>query len=391
MKRVLKICCNFWVNASHDKRELSVCRELGMETLVMAKGRPGDSFRETEVDGYPVYCFSTRPLGESRWLNPLNRCLSLWIWGRKARKFRADVISGHDLPGLFVGYLSNLGSRHKAKLVYDSHEFEIGRAVKRSRAAIWGITRLERFLIKRSAFSIMVNNSIADEVQKIHRLKERPVVARNVPPYWELDPEETARVRRELLSALHMPEDGFLVMFHGGLQPNRGIEDLLRASAMTPGIGTVVLGNAPDPAYAESLRALAGELGIQDRVLFHPAVPLETLRSYVGAADAGCSLFIGTKYRSYYFSLPNKFFESIQSATPLIASDLPEQRRIIQEYNIGLLVEPEKPEEIAEAIRRMRDDREFYAACKENMKRAKRELCWEKEKEALKEAYRRIM
>ena len=39
----------------------------------------------------------------------------------------------------------------------------------------------------------------------------------------------------------------------------------------------------------------------------------------------------------------------------------------------------------------MRDDREFYAACKENLKRAKEELCWEREKTALEEAYRRIL
>ena len=77
--------------------------------------------------------------------------------------------------------------------------------------------------------------------------------------------------------------------------------------------------------------------------------------------------------------------------TPLIASDLPEQRRLIRGYDIGLLVDPEKPEDVAAAIRRMRGDQEFYAACKENLKRAKRELCWENEKTALKEAYRRIM
>lgn len=391
MKRVLKICGGTWENASASKRELTVCRELDMEALVMAKGRPGDSFREDEVDGYKVYRFSTRPLGEARWLNPLNRALSLWIWGRKARNFQADIISGQNITGLLIGYLSNLGSRHKAKLVYDSREFEMGRAVDRSRAATWAVCHLERFLMKRCAFSIMINDSYADEVQRIHRLQDRPVVARNVPPRWELDSEETARVRREFLSALRLPEDAFLVMYHGAVLPSRGIEGMLRAAAMEPGTGAVVLGNALDANYAASLRVLVGELGIQDRVLFHPAVPIEALRNYVGAADVSATLTVGKKYRSYYLSLPNKFFEAIQSMTPQIASDYPEHRRLVQEYGVGLLVDPEKPEDVAAAIRRMRDDREFYAACKENLKRAKQELCWENEKTALKEAYRKLL
>lgn len=390
MKRVLKICCDFWDNPSRDSRELSVCRELGMEAMVMAKGQPGDSFRKEEVAGFPVYCFSTRPLGTARFLNPLNRVLSLFIWGRKARKFHADIITGHDLSGLFVGYLSNLGNSHKAKLVYDSHEFEIGRAIKRNHFQIWGIMHLERFLMKRCAFSIMVNDSIADEVQRIHNLKKRPVVARNTPSYWELDPSETTRVRSAFLKELDLPEDTFLVMYHGNIVPGRGIETLLRAVAQTSGTAAVILGKASDSNYLASLRSLCETLNTSKRVLFHPAVPLCELRNYAGAADVGMDL--GTvAYKSYYLSLPNKFFENIQSMTPLIVGDCPEMGKIIRKYNIGLLVDPEHIEDVSAAIRNLQTDKVFYASCKQNLKKAKEELCWEKEKGALKQAYAALM
>lgn len=393
MKRVLKICSNTWENASRDKRELTICRELGMEAVVMAKGAPGDSFRKEEVDGFPVYRFSTRPLGTARWLNPLNRVLSLFVWGRQARKFHADIITGRNLPGTFIGYLSNLGNPHKAKLVYDAHEFELGLGNKRSRLQLWGIRHLEHFLMNRSVFSTMINNSVADAVRNIHHPKTPLVVARNVSPYWELDPAETARVRGEFLRELGLPENAFLVMYHGLLMPSRGIENLLRAVAMTPGVGGVILGNAKKPEYLDSLHTLCNELGIADRVLFHPAVPLEALRNYVGAADAATSIGMGT-YQNQRFSLPNKFFEAIQCLTPLIISDFPEMGGIVRRYGIGVLVDPTTPDPpaaLSEAIRRLRDDREFYAACKENLKHAKEDLCWEKEQGALKEAYRRAM
>lgn len=390
MKRVLKISCDNWNNESRDKRELSSCRELGMETLVMAKGKPEDSFRKTEVDGFPVYLFSTRPLGTARWLNPLNRLLSLFVWGWKARKFKADIITGHDLPGLFIGYLSNIGNLHKAKLVYDSHEFEIGRAVQRNRIQLWGIMHVERFLIKRCNFSIMVNDSIADEVQRIYHLQDRPVVAWNTPFYWELDLAAADRVRAKFLKELGLPEGTFLVMYHGAIMRERGIENLLRAVSQVEGIAGVILGNAADSDYMGSLHALCEELGLEERILFHPAVPVDVLRNYVGAVNISVFVGIGNS-KSYYLSLPNKFFEAIQSLTPQITSNFPEMGKIMQQYEIGISVNPENVTEIADAIRRLKDDQIFYAACKKNLKYVKEKFCWEKEQESLKEAYRRLL
>ena len=215
------------------------------------------------------------------------------------------------------------------------------------------------------------------------------MVARNVPSYWELDPAEAARVRSGLLEKLGLPEGTFLTMYHGALMPERGIENLLRAVALTPGTAAVVLGNGNE-SYVSSLHALCRELGAADRVLFHPAVPVEALRNYAGAADMGVSL-LQPVVRNHILALPNKFFENIQSLTPVIVSDFPAISSLLRHYGIGLPVNPESPEDIAAAIRRMRDDREFYAACKENLKRAKEELCWEREKTALEEAYRRIL
>lgn len=385
-KKVLKICVGVWQNASHDKRELSAVRELGAEVEVMAKG-PVSGVVE-EVDGFKVTRMSARPL--KRAPSSLSRIAALFTWAAAVRKLAPDVITGKNLGGLSIGYLSNFGRRRKAALVYDSHEFELGWNAGRSALQTWAVARLERFLMKRCAFSLMVSDSIAGEVQRIHRLKERPVVARNVPPYWELDPEAAARIRAGFLEELGLPEDTFLVMYHGWLMPARGMEQLLRAAAVTPGAAAVILGNAHDPAYLESLRALCEELGIAGRVLFHPAVPVEELRNYVGAADAGVSL-LQPVVKNHLLALPNKFFENIQSMTPVIVSDFPTIGDIVSQYGIGLRVNPESVEEIAAAIERLRTDKDFYAACRENLKRAKRELCWEAEKRALQAAYRRVL
>lgn len=388
--KVLKICIGTWANATHDKRELSVCRELGAEVLVAAKG---DSTGQQEmVDGFPVVRLSSRPWGRKVPVS-VNRLVSLFSWASYIRKMKdVDVISGHDLTGLFIGWLSNFFKRKKAKLVYDSHEFELGRdsSSGQSRFAHWFVCRLERFLMKRCVFSIMVNDSIADEVQRIHKLKDRPVVARNTSVYWELNDKNTAQTRKELLKQLGADEDSFIVMYHGFVTRNRGIEQMLQAIAKVPDVRGIVLGNGDNATYVDSLHKLADSLGIADRVLFHAAVPIDILRNYVSAVDVGVVTVLATS-KSYYYMLPNKFFECIQSLTPVIVSDFPETGSITDQYGIGLKVDPAQVDQIAEAIVKMRDDKALYGKCKENLRIAKEALCWEKEKEKLKDAYRQLL
>ena len=85
--------------------------------------------------------------------------------------------------------------------------------------------------------------------------------------------------------------------------------------------------------------------------------------------------------------LPNKFFENVQAETPIVASDFPETSRLVERYGIGLTCDPSDVAEIASCIERLREDRGLYGECKSNLKAAKRELCWERERDALEEAY----
>ena len=142
--------------------------------------------------------------------------------------------------------------------------------------------------------------------------------------------------------------------------------------------------------YIEKLKQMAKELNILDRVLFHHAVHIDSLWQYVGAADVGM-VTIPAVSKSYYYMLPNKFFENIQSITPIIGSDYPEIKRVIKNYDIGALVDPENIDEIVAAIEEMRTNDEVYSRLKKNLKRAKEELCWENERVVLKEAYGKIL
>ncbi len=383
--KVLKLCIGTWDNASHDKRELSVCREMGAEVEVLAKG--DENHPEGFVDGFYVTRLSARPLKHMP--VALNRIASIFTWAGYIRKRKdIDIISCHDWPALIIGYLSNWFKGKKAKLVYDSHEFTLGVGEMKPLKK-WVLRISERHLIRKCSFSLMVSDCIADEVQRVHRLKKRPYVVRNIPERWELDSEKSEAIKKEFLRELHMPEDTFIIMYHGGIMQSRGIECLLKAAQRIENLAVVILGNGQSD-YVEQIRKLCDSLGITERVLFHKAVCLGELRFYAGAADIGVSILLPV-CQNHRWSLPNKFFENIQCLNPLIVSDFPEMGKIVDAYDIGLKVNPENPDEIAEAIRKMQTDKDLYRKFKENLVRAKEELCWENEKKKLIEAYETIL
>ena len=406
MPLFLKLCLFDFKSASRNYRELSAAVEAGYDVKVLAGviSSPFESGTIDEEHGFVVHRFSPYPIlklpFESRprrqrsifekgirfalrlpYFIHYFKCVRSFKWVKAVRTFNADVISCHDLPALVIGYVSTwfMKKNKKPKLIYDSHEFELGRNTTRSRFKAWGIKFLERFMIKRSALSVMVNDSIADEVQRVHNLKTRPLVVRSTPPNWAIDTSVCERRRAKFVKLLDVDFDPFFVMYHGGFLKNRGIEMLIKTVAKNPYIVGIILGYALDEDYLISLKNLAKEQDVEKRILFLPAVPIENLWEYVGAADVGTS-FIQNTCINHLFSLPNKFFENIQSLTPIITSDFPEMRRLIHHYDIGLTCDTTSIEDINSCIEKLRTDKQFYIQLKENLKVAKEDLCWENEK-----------
>lgn len=184
--------------------------------------------------------------------------------------------------------------------------------------------------------------------------------------------------------------DTFIILYHGAIVKNRGIEQLINLLGINSKINLVILGECKDKKYLEELKEKINTLGVETRVIFHPSVPNKDLWQYIGAVDLSV-MMISSTVKSYYLSLPNKFFESIQSLTPLITSDFPEMKKIIDKYKIGLTCNPNNVNELNSCVEKMRTDRSFYLKCKNNLKIAKEDFCWEKEKRYLINAFKKYI
>lgn len=384
---VLKISLNEWKNASRDQRELLLCREMGADVKVVAKGdKSGKDAFIHEVNGFEVHRLSTRPF--QCLPVAVNRILAVFKWAAYVRKLQPEIISGHDLDGLTIGWLSGffLKSSQKPKLVYDSHEFEAGRNTKRSKFQTKMIIYWERFMIKRSHLMIVVNESIANEVVKLHRLQKRPVVVRNIPSKWEIDRNVCLEMREGMLRDI---SGEYILIYHGAVVKGRGIEKCVEVLSYDKELSLVILGSVPVESYKSDLENLIEKMNVKDRVVFYDAVPACELWKYIGAADISMAI-VEPVAKSYYLALPNKLFESIQAHTPVVGSDLPEMKRIISEYKVGEVCKADNITDIYRAVKNIKEDKKKQEQYKKNEEEASEELCWEREQTKLKEAYKNI-
>ncbi len=379
-------------NASRNKRELDVAKELGFKVIVRDA-----SYTEPEgiydIDGYTVYRRKKKKIN-NKIIKQFQKVIDWYIKEPIfLRKLNADIISCYDLTALLIGWLSTIFiiRSKKPKLIYDSHEFELGcrRNLRRSNFTKFIIKKVEGFLIKRCDLSIMVNDSIVDEIVEIYNPPLKPISVRNIPEFWNVDNNITNEKRNEFIKMFPDEiKDHFFVMYHGGIKSHRGIEELIDSLKYNENFQIVVLGFIADADYDYFMK-LFNRNENKGRVIYKKGVKIDELWKYVGAMDCGIAPING-ELKSYYLSLPNKIFECIQSETPIICSNYPEMKKVVVDNNIGLGLDNLTPEDIALKIKMMQEDKKSYTTYKENIRELKKELCWENEKKKLISAYRAL-
>jgi len=269
-------------------------------------------------------------------------------WNRAAAAAApdADVFHAHDLNALHAAVLAR--ARAGGALVYDSHEIflESGSHALRPGWARRIFRRREATWAAEADALVTVNDALAAELGSRYALR-RVVVVHNCLPR----PGPAADGPGPLRGALRVGADTPIALYHGGFSKHRGLEELVAAAALPvlAGVRVVFLGYG---SMAAELRALAAASPAADRVHVLPAVPPDVLVDWVRDADVAV-MPIRDSTLNHHLSTPNKLFEALAAGVPIVASDLPEMRRIVLDDPtgpLGLLCDPADPASIAGAI-----------------------------------------
>jgi glycosyltransferase involved in cell wall biosynthesis len=294
---------------------------------------------------------------------------------------KADLLVANDLDTLLPVYL--VAKLRCVTLVYDTHEYFTGSPeVAHRPLRRWFWKSLEGCLFPKQKTIITVNESIAQLYEKAFGKKLH--VVRNMPRYRLPDNKVT---RQEL----NLPENKRIILLQGsGINTDRGTEELIMAMRPEHGIDKALLVIIGSGNVIGQLKKQVNGENLGERVILLPKMPYEQLLQYTALADIGISLDKPNSL-NYLFSLPNKLFDYIMSGTPVLVSDLPELRRIVDKYQVGMIAKNHDPAHIATSIKQMLSDPEQLSQWKTNCLDAAQELNWEKEEETIIEIYRKYL
>lgn len=147
--------------------------------------------------------------------------------------------------------------------------------------------------------------------------------------------------------------DEFVVMYAGIFGIAQGMETLCEAACLLRSdahIRFVFVGEGP---AKEKVRRLCDEWQLHN-VMLLDEVPRERIPLLLSAADA-CIVPLKRK-PLFHGALPSKMFDAWACARPVFLAVDGEARRVMEQAQGGVFVEPEDPEALVRAIRRLADD-----------------------------------
>lgn len=324
------------------------------------------------------------------WLHDIRKRPELRSYIAEIEAFSPDVIHCHDQLMLHLGAM--LKQRNPGLiLVYDSHElfhswplnvsdFSSIRILLKS----WIVRKYQIFLEKRNSryidALITVNDSLARDLKVWFRLRNDPVVIRNIPPAAEMpQPSDLLRQKFNISS-----ETRILVFIGSAIYPRTlNLEQVIDEFAGIQGIALVII--AGEQGGKKDIMAYAEKRGAQN-IYFHPKIPVAEIPFYLSSADAGLVPTWNKKDLSYWYALDNKLFEYLVSGIPVLATGQPEYR-IVEKYEAGVCVNPDRPGAYREGFLTILAQAESY---RRKVREAVRVLNWETESLKLIEFYQQL-
>lgn len=253
---------------------------------------------------------------------------------------------------------------------YDARELYAHVAATAGRPWVsWFWRLLEGRYIRRARVVFTVSDRIADHLAGTYGIP-RPIVVRNVPP--RSAHVHAASGSPDSPAARPSPPAPPLILHLGQMRASRGLEHLIAALPFVPGARLVFMGYG---AGKPVLEALAAASPASDRIEFHLPVPPADVPQAAAEAWVGVTL-LEDSCLNHRYALPNKLFEYLAAGVPVVASDLPEIRAVLESTKAGVCVDPTDVRELAAALQHVCENQTTY---RPNARRAAGRFNWENE------------
>ena len=360
-----KIIVSVSNDLTNDQRVNRICHTLqsnGYDVLVICR-----KLKNSENIGGRIYKIKRfNPWLKSGFLSFINFNILAFFY---LLFHKTDILLSNDLDTLLFNTL--IHQIKKCKLIYDSHElFTEAPEMKNSafKRKIW--LKIEKLCIKKTNASYTVSAPIADFYNKKYGIKMQLV--RNMP------------IKKTILIPYEERED--ILIYQGALNMERGIEILIESLLFLPQFKLYIAGKG---CLKEKLVELTKDLNLEERVLFTGNLDFEKLHNLTCKAKIGFSIEQG-KSLNYYYALPNKIFDYVQAGVPVICSNFPEMKKIIENYHVGEVFTGSDAKDLSKHIEALYNHPDKLNNYYNNCLSAKKILNWENEEKKLLEIFSKI-
>jgi glycosyltransferase involved in cell wall biosynthesis len=248
----------------------------------------------------------------------------------------AHIYHFHDPELLPVGVMLRLKGK---KVIYDVHE-DLPRQILTKpwiapflRSIVGaGAQTVENLCARCFDRIITVTSTIADRFPA-----HKTSIVHNYPILEELTAAEPEPYN----------ERGPIMAYVGGITEIRGIKEMVAAVNLIPedvGVCLAIAGEFSPPALEKEVSSMEG----WERVDYLGWQSRQEVANLLNKARIGLVLLYPTL--NYLDSYPIKMFEYMAAGIPVIASDFPLWRNIVEDIGCGLLVDPLEPQAIADAV-----------------------------------------
>ena len=307
-------------------KECCSLAQSGYETHLVAPDAPDQTRNGVHLHGL-------QKIARNRLVRIMN---TPWSVYRKAQRIDAVIYHFHDPELIPVGLLLKAQGK---RVIYDVHEHVPRQIMSKPWIPWWLRTFIAYIVSLIEAIGVHFFDGIVTVTPTIARRfpPHKTVVVQNFPMVSELMVFDPTPYNQRPLCAIYI----------GAITHIRGIREMLQAIDLVRDqfdVQLLLVGNFDSAELEQESSKLAGWqkvnfLGWQSR----DSVARILAQSRVG-------LVILHPVANYIDSQPNKLFEYMSASIPIIASNFPKWKGIIERTGCGLTVDPCDPRAIARAI-----------------------------------------
>ncbi len=302
---------------------------------------------------------------------------TVWTAYRKALEIDADIYHFHDPELIPIGLLLRY---HGKKVIYDVHE-DYSEAILYKECLPSQIRKIVAMLSDR--FEKAMASCFSGVITVTYRIGQRfgsnnknVAVVQNFPILNEMFDEE-------FMVPWNDREN--VAVFVGSIGLIRGIREMVEALELIPhkvNIQLLLAGYFSSESLKEEIQCVRG----WDRCKYVGYAQRRDVADLLGRAKIG--LVLTHPVSNHLEGQPVKLYEYMSAGIPVIASDFPRWREIVEGSRCGLVVDPLDPRAIADAILYLIDNPEESTKMGVRGRRAVEDrFNWSKEEEKLLKFY----